>query len=162
MAISRIILVALAIFCYIQVDAAIVKRDTSSTTDLSSALNNLGNVISQGWANFTEAWAPSLPSQEQATSHQGELHNVLQQVATKWNETATSLQNTDVNKTAQELQQQAQTSFNSFLEEARKLVTAVGSTEGTENVRNVASQAISKAEEIANEFRTSLQSTTSH
>jgi hypothetical protein len=59
----------------------------------------------------------------QITAHQSDLSNLLQSVADKWNDTATTLQayTPEVRKTAQELQ----TSFNSglqlFFEEAQKV-----------------------------------------
>ena len=57
------------------------------------------------------------------TAHQDEFTNLLQSVAAKWNETATSLQaqTPEVRKTAQELQTSFSSGLQSFFDEAKKV-----------------------------------------
>ena len=62
----------------------------------------------------------------QATSHQGAFSGVIQSVAEKWNETATTLQNQnpEVTRTAQEVQTSLSSGFQSFIDEAQRVSQA--------------------------------------
>jgi ABC-type transporter Mla subunit MlaD len=59
----------------------------------------------------------------QITAHQSDFSNLLQSVADKWNETATTLQDhtPEVRKTAQELQTSFNSGLQSFFEQAQKV-----------------------------------------
>jgi hypothetical protein len=63
----------------------------------------------------------------QASSHQGALSSTLQSIADRWNETATNLrtENTEVTKTAQELQTSFNSGLQSFVEEAQRVSQAL-------------------------------------
>jgi hypothetical protein len=59
----------------------------------------------------------------QAAAQQGPVSSLLESVASKWQETATSLQaqNSEVTRSAQELQTSFNSGLNSFFEEAQKV-----------------------------------------
>jgi hypothetical protein len=66
---------------------------------------------------------PTCCLRSQASSHEGAISSLLQSVAAKWNETATTLQdqNPEVTRTAQELRTSFNSGIQSFLEEAQKV-----------------------------------------
>ena len=68
--------------------AAVVKRETAADpfADLQNALNSLGNVITQGWHNFTQAVGQNLPTSD-------ELHNNTVNLARTLGHYAGQLQN---------------------------------------------------------------------
>nr|AFZ78835.1 apolipophorin-III isoform 2 [Coptotermes formosanus] len=102
--------------------------------------------------------------QNEISAHQGEFTNLLQSVATKWNETATNLQahTTEVTRTTQELRTSFNSGLQSFFDEAQKIVNAIvpNAQAASDNLQQIARTALDRVQETANEFRSSLQATT--
>ncbi|XP_069680193.1 uncharacterized protein [Periplaneta americana] len=192
MAVSRTLLAAIAaVLCFAQVlEAGTVKRSTESgsianqlqeaATRAQEAVNNVTHELGLDNLPSAESVAQNLHNQtlqlaskmgqlvgqlhNEASSHQDDLSGILQSIANKWNETAATLQsqNSEVSRTAQELQTSFSTGLQSFFAEAQKLVQAISphAESASTNLQEVARTALDRVQETANEFRTSLQQTT--
>ncbi|KDR19982.1 uncharacterized protein LOC110829453 [Zootermopsis nevadensis] len=192
MAIGRAILAASAVLCFSQVlEAGGVRRstDTSSAvnqlqeavTKAQQAVSSVATEVSQALGlpepetvantlhNQSLSFARTVGEfvgqiQNEITAHQGEFSSLLQSVATKWNETATSLQTytPEVRKTAQEVQTSFSSGLQSFFDEVQKIVNAIGpnAQSASENLKQITRTALDRVQETANEFKSSLHAVT--